>query len=199
MIALEVDATFLKTLLVVAAVSPTVPTALPDRRGYRRARRPVGRGGSCSSKASPSHEMSRTQTSSSTCGSSVAADASAPKSNTVRYSAVADLSSPVWCPLAGRAPSSRAVPCESRSGNERSHTAKPASGYDKTNMAVDIYELTTSLELDGVRFVGHDIGLMVAYAYAAQFPELTERVVPSRPNWWRPTSVARSSRGRATG
>jgi len=111
MIALEVDATFLKTLLVVAAVSPTVPTALPDRRGYRRARRPVGRGGSCSSKASPSHEMSRTRTSSSTCGSSVAADASAPKSNTVRYSAVADLSSPVWWPLAGRAPSSRAVPC----------------------------------------------------------------------------------------
>jgi pimeloyl-ACP methyl ester carboxylesterase len=55
-------------------------------------------------------------------------------------------------------------------------SAKPESGYDKKNMAVDIHELTTSLELDRVRIVGHDIGLMVAYAYAAQFPEATERV-----------------------
>ena len=31
--------------------------------------------------------------------------------------------------------------------------------------------------LDRVRIVGHDIGLMVAYAYAAQFPQATERVV----------------------
>ena len=48
-------------------------------------------------------------------------------------------------------------------------SAKPASGYDKKNMAVDIHELTSSLGLDRVRIVGHDIGLMVAYAYAAQF------------------------------
>ena len=56
-------------------------------------------------------------------------------------------------------------------------SAKPSSGYDKKSMAVDIYELVASLKLEGVRIVGHDIGLMVAYAYAAQFPELTERVV----------------------
>jgi pimeloyl-ACP methyl ester carboxylesterase len=56
-------------------------------------------------------------------------------------------------------------------------SAKPPSGYDKRNMAVDIHELTASLELERVRIVGHDIGLMVAYAYAAQFPEITERVV----------------------
>ena len=56
-------------------------------------------------------------------------------------------------------------------------SAKPASGYDKKNMAVDIRELTARLRLDRVRVVGHDIGLMVAYAYAAQFPEATERVV----------------------
>ena len=55
-------------------------------------------------------------------------------------------------------------------------SAKPASGYDKKNMALDIHELTASLELDRVRIVGHDIGLMVAYAYAAQFPESTERL-----------------------
>ncbi|HEY7252696.1 MAG TPA: alpha/beta hydrolase, partial [Methylomirabilota bacterium] len=42
---------------------------------------------------------------------------------------------------------------------------------------VDIQELTSSLKLDRVRIVGHDVGLMVAYAYAAQFPEATERIV----------------------
>jgi pimeloyl-ACP methyl ester carboxylesterase len=56
-------------------------------------------------------------------------------------------------------------------------SAKPASGYDKKNMAVDIHELAALLKLDRVRIVGHDIGLMVAYAYAAQFRDSTERVV----------------------
>lgn len=68
-------------------------------------------------------------------------------------------------------------------------SAKPASGYDKKTMAVDIHELTSSLKLDPVGIVGHDIGLMVAYAYAAQFPQATERVVlmdaflPGIANW----------------
>ena len=56
-------------------------------------------------------------------------------------------------------------------------SAKPASGYDKKTMAVDIHELTRSLKFDRVRIVGHDIGLMVAYAYAAQFPQTAERVI----------------------
>jgi pimeloyl-ACP methyl ester carboxylesterase len=56
-------------------------------------------------------------------------------------------------------------------------SAKPAAGYDKKNMAVDIHELTVSLELDRVRIVGYDIEVMVPYAYAAQFPKVTERVV----------------------
>jgi pimeloyl-ACP methyl ester carboxylesterase len=56
-------------------------------------------------------------------------------------------------------------------------SGKPESGYDKKNMAVDIHELTSSLGVHHVRIVGHDIGLMVAYAYAAQFPSDTERVV----------------------
>jgi len=68
-------------------------------------------------------------------------------------------------------------------------SAKPESGYDKKNMAVDIHELTTSLGFERVSIVGHDIGLMVAYAYAAQFPQATERVVlmdaflPGIGNW----------------
>jgi pimeloyl-ACP methyl ester carboxylesterase len=68
-------------------------------------------------------------------------------------------------------------------------SSKPESGYDKKNMAVDIHELTSSLGFDRVSIVGHDIGLMVAYAYAAQFPQSTERVIlmdaflPGIGNW----------------
>ena len=56
-------------------------------------------------------------------------------------------------------------------------SSKPESGYDKKNMAADIHELVTSLGLKRASIVGHDIGLMVAYAYAAQFPQETERLV----------------------
>ncbi len=56
-------------------------------------------------------------------------------------------------------------------------SAKPATGYDKKNMAVDIHQLAALLRLDSTRIVGHDIGLMVAYAYAAQFPEATARLI----------------------
>jgi pimeloyl-ACP methyl ester carboxylesterase len=68
-------------------------------------------------------------------------------------------------------------------------SGKAESGYDKKNMAVDIHELTSSLGFNRVSIVGHDIGLMVAYAYAAQFPQDTERVVlmdaflPGIGNW----------------
>lgn len=56
-------------------------------------------------------------------------------------------------------------------------SSKPESGYDKKNMAVDIHDLVTSLGFDHASVVGHDIGLMVAYAYAAQFPQATDRLV----------------------
>ncbi len=68
-------------------------------------------------------------------------------------------------------------------------SSKSETGYDKKNMAVDIHELTTSLKFDRVSIVGHDIGLMVAYAYAAQFQKGTEKVVlmdaflPGIGNW----------------
>lgn len=55
-------------------------------------------------------------------------------------------------------------------------SSKPESGYDKKNMALDIHALVTSLGLKRASIVGHDIGLMVAYAYAAQFPQETERL-----------------------
>jgi pimeloyl-ACP methyl ester carboxylesterase len=66
---------------------------------------------------------------------------------------------------------------------------KPASGYDKKTLAQDIHALVKSLGHDHASVVGHDIGLMVAYAYAAQFPKETDRVVlmdaflPGIGNW----------------
>jgi pimeloyl-ACP methyl ester carboxylesterase len=47
----------------------------------------------------------------------------------------------------------------------------PATGYDKKTMAQDIHALTQALGYHKVQLVGHDIGLMVAYAYAAQYPQ----------------------------
>lgn len=54
---------------------------------------------------------------------------------------------------------------------------KPASGYDKKNMAKDIHELVGAISKEPAAVVGHDIGLMVAYAYAAQYPADTRSVV----------------------
>jgi pimeloyl-ACP methyl ester carboxylesterase len=56
-------------------------------------------------------------------------------------------------------------------------SAKPESGYDKKTMARDIRALAASLGHRRVGVVGHDIGLMVAYAYAAQYPTEVDRIV----------------------
>jgi pimeloyl-ACP methyl ester carboxylesterase len=53
----------------------------------------------------------------------------------------------------------------------------PASGLDMKTSAMRIHELAKSLGITKARVVGHDIGLMVAYAYAAQYPVETEKLV----------------------
>lgn len=55
-------------------------------------------------------------------------------------------------------------------------SAKPESGYDKKTLAEDVHALATSLGHKRAGVAGHDIGLMVAYAYAAQFPSEVERI-----------------------
>ncbi len=50
---------------------------------------------------------------------------------------------------------------------------KPKSGYDKKNMARDIYELIKKLGYDRAHIVGHDIGSHMAYPFAAMYPEAT--------------------------
>jgi pimeloyl-ACP methyl ester carboxylesterase len=55
-------------------------------------------------------------------------------------------------------------------------SAKPDGGYDKKTMAQDVHALAASLGHTRVGVVGHDIGLMVAYAYAAQYPAEVDRI-----------------------
>jgi pimeloyl-ACP methyl ester carboxylesterase len=65
----------------------------------------------------------------------------------------------------------------------------PADGYTKAVMAQDIHALVQSLGDPRIRLVGHDIGLMVAYAYAAQYASEVDRIVlmdaflPGVGNW----------------
>jgi pimeloyl-ACP methyl ester carboxylesterase len=53
----------------------------------------------------------------------------------------------------------------------------PTDGLDMKTAAIRIHALAKSLHIEKARVVGHDIGLMVAYAYAAQFPAETEKLV----------------------
>jgi pimeloyl-ACP methyl ester carboxylesterase len=53
----------------------------------------------------------------------------------------------------------------------------PKDGLDMKTAAIRIHALVKSLGIAKSRVVGHDIGLMVAYAYAAQFPTEVEKLV----------------------
>lgn len=53
----------------------------------------------------------------------------------------------------------------------------PTGGLDMKSAAVSVHALAASLGVAKARVVGHDIGLMVAYAYAAEFPAETEKLV----------------------
>ncbi|GGM60734.1 hypothetical protein GCM10011608_52260 [Micromonospora sonchi] len=56
----------------------------------------------------------------------------------------------------------------------------PPGGYDKKTLAADLHGLLTNLGLDrDLRLVGHDVGTMVAYAYAAAHPDRVSRLVLS--------------------
>ncbi len=65
----------------------------------------------------------------------------------------------------------------------------PADGLDMKTAAIRIHALAKSLGVAKARVVGHDIGLMVAYAYAARFPSEVEKLVvmdaflPGVPGW----------------
>ena len=53
----------------------------------------------------------------------------------------------------------------------------PTGGIDMKRAAIHLHDLVRSLGIEKAGVVGHDIGLMVAYAYAALFPSETEKLV----------------------
>ena len=53
----------------------------------------------------------------------------------------------------------------------------PGGDMGMKTAAIQIHDLMRALGVTKARVVGHDIGLMVAYAYAAQFPSEVEKLV----------------------
>ena len=93
----------------------------------------------------------------------------------------------MWRPLIGELAKTHTVVAPDLRGFDQS--SKPDTGYDKKTMAQDVHALAVSLGFTRAKVVGHDIGLMVAYAYAAQYPTEVDRLVlmdaflPGVGNW----------------
>lgn len=68
-------------------------------------------------------------------------------------------------------------------------SSHPKEGYDKMTQAADMRAVLAQLKIEHSFVVGHDIGTMVAYAYAARYPDRTDRLVvmdapvPGIPPW----------------
>ncbi len=80
-----------------------------------------------------------------------------------------------WAPLAADLMKDHTVVVPDLRGIGRS--SKPTSGYDKKTQAKDIRAVVTALGYDKTLVVAHDIGNMVAYAYAAMYPDKVDRLV----------------------
>jgi pimeloyl-ACP methyl ester carboxylesterase len=80
-----------------------------------------------------------------------------------------------WAPLATELVKNYTVIVPDLRGIGRS--SRPAGGYDKKTQAADIRAVVTTLGFDRTFVVSHDIGIMVAYAYAALYPDKVERLV----------------------
>jgi pimeloyl-ACP methyl ester carboxylesterase len=93
----------------------------------------------------------------------------------------------MWRPLIAELAKTRTVIAPDLRGAGAS--SKPEGGYDKVTMAGDVHTLAASLGYSKIAIAGHDIGLMVAYAYAAAFPAQVERIalldafLPGVGNW----------------
>jgi len=93
----------------------------------------------------------------------------------------------MWAPLAADLVRDHTVVVPDLRGMGLS--SKPSGGYDKRTQAADVRSVLIKLGLDGSVIVGHDIGTMVAYAYAARYRDKTEKLivmdapVPGIPPW----------------
>src|ERR1700674_4161623 len=81
----------------------------------------------------------------------------------------------MWLPLISKLADRHTVIAPDLRGFGES--AAPPDGYTKAAMREDLHALVKSLKYDRIRLVGYDIGLMVAYAYAAQYPGEVDRLV----------------------
>jgi pimeloyl-ACP methyl ester carboxylesterase len=80
-----------------------------------------------------------------------------------------------WAPLAADLMKDHTVVVPDLRGIGRS--SKHTGGYDKKTEAKDIRAVVTALGFDKTFVVAHDIGNMVAYAYAAIYPDKVDRLV----------------------
>ena len=80
----------------------------------------------------------------------------------------------MWRPLIAELEATHTVIAPDLRGAGES--SKPAGGYTKAEIAADIHALARSLGFERIQIVGHDIGLMVAYAYAAQYRNEVQRI-----------------------
>jgi pimeloyl-ACP methyl ester carboxylesterase len=80
-----------------------------------------------------------------------------------------------WGPLAADLMKDHTVVVPDLRGIGRS--SKPEAAYDKKTQARDIRSVITGLGFDKTFVVAHDIGNMVAYAYAALYPDKVQRLV----------------------
>ena len=53
---------------------------------------------------------------------------------------------------------------------------RPSGGYDKRTVAEDVHQLLTQLDLGPINLISHDVGMMVAYAYASLYPTKVKRL-----------------------
>lgn len=80
-----------------------------------------------------------------------------------------------WAPLAKDLMKDHTVVVPDLRGIGRS--SRPEDGYDKKTEAKDIRSVVIALGFDRTAVVAHDIGNMVAYAYASMYPDKVERLV----------------------
>jgi pimeloyl-ACP methyl ester carboxylesterase len=63
-------------------------------------------------------------------------------------------------------------------------SGKLATGYDKTTMAEDVYELIRHLGYQRADIAGQDVGAMVAFSLAVNHPEAVHRLIVSEVRRW---------------
>jgi pimeloyl-ACP methyl ester carboxylesterase len=81
----------------------------------------------------------------------------------------------MWAPLAAQLAANHTVIVPDLRGMGLS--AHPETGYEKKNQALDIAGVLDALKVQKIDLVTHDIGNMVGYAFAAQYPTRVTRWV----------------------